>query len=166
VLDQYERAWWLTHECVGVRMDEGNRLLRIDPDFETGLIHIPGTKTAKSECYLAMSSELQAELKAYLATRTDDSPSCSLAGPLRRRARKFTADGGRSKKISASPHSRRTSKKNPGASPMNVWKEWKRQGYPGGVKLTTTELRDYFATQVSAQLSDPNTVKELMRHTS
>src|SRR5689334_41050 len=128
-------------------MDEGNRLLRIDPDFETGLIHIPGTKTAKSECYLAMSSELQAELKAYLATRTDDSPSCSLAGPLRRRARKFTADGGRSKKISASPHSRRTSKKNPGASPMNVWKEWKRQGYPGGVKLTTKELSRFQTVQ-------------------
>jgi integrase-like protein len=49
---------------------------------------------------------------------------------------------------------------------MKVWKEWKRQGYPGGVKLTTKELRDYFATQVSAQVSDPNTVTELMRHTS
>jgi len=34
------------------------------------------------------------------------------------------------------------------------------------VKLTTKELRDYFATQVSAQVTDPNTVKELMRHTS
>ncbi|MGN6731450.1 MAG: site-specific integrase [Candidatus Binatia bacterium] len=55
--------------------------------------------------------------------------------------------------------------KNPG-TPMKVWKELKRQGYPGGVKLTTKELRDYFATQVSAQVSDPNTVKELMRHTS
>jgi hypothetical protein len=48
--------------------------------------------------------------------------------------------------------------KNPGTSPM--WKELKMQGYPGGVKLTTKERRDYFATQVSAQVSDPNTVKE------
>jgi len=49
---------------------------------------------------------------------------------------------------------------------MKAWKELKQQGYPGGVKLTTKELRDYFATQVSAQVRDPNTVKNLMRHTS
>ena len=42
----------------------------------------------------------------------------------------------------------------------------KETNYPGGVKLTTKELRDYFATQVSAQVNDPNTVKALMRHTS
>lgn len=41
-----------------------------------------------------------------------------------------------------------------------------RLGYPGGVKLTTKELRDYFATQVSAQVTDPNTVMKLLRHTS
>jgi hypothetical protein len=49
---------------------------------------------------------------------------------------------------------------------MKVLKELKQQGYPGAVKLTTKELRDYFATQVSAQVSDPNTVRDLMRHTS
>jgi hypothetical protein len=36
----------------------------------------------------------------------------------------------------------------------------------GGVKLSAKELRDFFATQVSAQVSDPTTVKNLMRHTS
>ena len=56
--------------------------------------------------------------------------------------------------------------KNPGTPQMKAWKELKQQGYPGGVKLTTKELRDYFATQVSAQVTDPNTVKQLMRHTS
>jgi len=56
--------------------------------------------------------------------------------------------------------------KNPTATTMQAWKELKQQGYPGGAKLTTKELRDYFATQVSAQVSDPNTVKNLMRHTS
>jgi integrase len=74
VLDQYERAWWRTHECLGLRMDEGNRLLRTDPDFETGMIHIPGTKTEEAECYMPMSPALQDELKSYLAGRTDDSP--------------------------------------------------------------------------------------------
>jgi hypothetical protein len=42
----------------------------------------------------------------------------------------------------------------------------KETNYPGGVKLTTKELRDYFATQVSVQVNAPNTVKALMRHTS
>ena len=49
---------------------------------------------------------------------------------------------------------------------MKTWKDLKRHGYPGRIKLTTKTLRDYFATQVSAQVTDPNTVKELMRHTS
>lgn len=49
---------------------------------------------------------------------------------------------------------------------MKAWKELKAKKYPGGVKLTTKELRDYFATQVSAQVTDPNTVKNLMRQTS
>lgn len=31
VLDQYERAWWMTEECLGLRLDESNRLLRSDP---------------------------------------------------------------------------------------------------------------------------------------
>jgi hypothetical protein len=47
---------------------------------------------------------------------------------------------------------------------MTAWKELKKQNYPGGVKLTTKELRDYFATQVSAQVNDPNTGR--LRHTS
>jgi hypothetical protein len=62
VLDQHERAWWLTHECLGLRMDECNRLLRTDPNFETGMIHVPGTKTEEAECYMPMSPALQAEL--------------------------------------------------------------------------------------------------------
>jgi hypothetical protein len=53
--------------------------------------------------------------------------------------------------------------KNPSTPVMKAWKELKNQKYPGGVKLTTKELRDYFTTQVSAQVSDPNTVKSLMR---
>src|SRR5690242_18676974 len=99
-------------------MDEGNRLLRIDPDFETGLIHIPGTKTEKSECYLAMSSALQAELKAYLATRTDDSPYLFPGRRLFEKIRRVTAF-------------KAYMKKNPGTSAMKVWKKLKMQGYPG-----------------------------------
>ena len=57
-------------------------------------------------------------------------------------------------------------KKNPNAVPMQAWKELNKENYPGGVKLTTKDRRDYFATQVSAQVTDPNTVKNLMRHSS
>jgi len=56
--------------------------------------------------------------------------------------------------------------KKPNTPPIKAWKELKKENYPGGVKLTTKELRDYFATQVSSQVTDPNTVKKLMRHTS
>ena len=56
--------------------------------------------------------------------------------------------------------------KNPSSTTMQAWKELKTAWLSGGVKLTTKELRDYFATQVSAQVTDPNTVMKLLRHTS
>lgn len=166
MLDQYERAWWRTHECLGLRMDEGNRLLRTDPDFDTGLIHIPGTKTEQSECYLPMSPALQAELKACLAARTDDSPYLFPGRSAQTKGKKIYSRRRLFEKIRRATAFKAYMEKNPGTPAMQAWKELKRSGYPAGVKLTTKGLRDHFATQVSAQVSDPNTVKQLMRHTS
>ena len=166
VLDQYERAWWRVHECLGLRMDEGNRLLRTDPNFETRMIHIPGTKTEGAECYMPMSPALQAELKRYLASRTDDSPYLFPGRSAQTKGKKIYSRRRLFEKIRRVTAFKAYMEKNPTATTMQAWKELKRQGYPGGVKLTTKELRDFFATQVSAQVSDPNTVKNLMRHTS
>jgi hypothetical protein len=44
------------YATLGIRMDETNRLLRIDPNFETEMIHIPGTRTDEANCYLPMSA--------------------------------------------------------------------------------------------------------------
>ena len=166
VLDQYERAWWLTHECLGLRMDECNRLLRTDPDFETGMIHVPGTKTEESEVYMPMSSALQAELKAYLETRTDDSAYLFPGRSAQTKGKKIYSRRRLFEKIHRVTAFKAYMEKNPTASAMAAWKELKANGYPGGVKLTTKELRDYFATDVSAQVKEPTTVKNLMRHTS
>jgi integrase len=166
VLDQYERAWWLVHECLGLRMDEGNRLLRTDPDFETEMIHVPGTKTDEAECYLPMSPVLQAELKAYLATRTDDSPYLFPGRSTQTKGKKIYSRRRLFEKIRRVTAFKAYMEQNPTTTPMKAWKELKAKGYPGGVKLTTKELRDYFATQVSAQVSDPKIVMNLMRHTS
>jgi integrase len=166
VLDQYERAWWLVHECLGLRMDEGNRLLRTDPDFETETIHIPGTKTDEAECYLPMSPVLQAELKTYLSTRTDDSPYLFPGRSAQTKGKKIYSRRRLFEKIRRATAFKAYMEKNPTATPMSVWKELKPKGYPGGVKLSTKELRDYFATQVSAQVRDPKIVMNLMRHTS
>src|SRR5215813_1008214 len=166
VLDSYERAWWRTHECLGLRMDEGNRLQITDVDFENGLIHIPGTKTEESECYLPMSPALQKELKSYLATRTDDSPFLFPGRSAQTKGKKIYSRRRLFEKIKRVTAFRAYMEKNPNTAPMTAWKDLKKQNYPGGVKLTTKELRDYFATQVSAQVNDPNTVKVLMRHTS
>jgi integrase len=166
VLDQYERAWWLTHACLGLRMDECNRLLRTDPDFETQMIHIPGTKTEESECYMPMSPALQAELKTYLATRTDDSPYLFPGRSHQTKGKKIYSRRRLFEKIRRVTAFNAYMEIHPNTPAIKAWKELKHQGYPGGVKLTTKELRDYFATQVSAQVDDPNTVKNLMRHTS
>jgi integrase len=166
VLDQYERAWWRTHECLGLRMDEGNRLLRTDPDFETGMIHIPGTKTEEAECYMPMSPALQDELKSYLAGRTDDSPYLFPGRLAQTKGKKIYSRRRLFEKIKRVTAFKAYMEANPGTPAMKAWKELKRDHYPGGVKLTTKELRDYFATQVSAQVKDPKTVMNLMRHTS
>ncbi len=166
VLGVYERAWWRTHECLGVRMDEGNRLQIADIDFENGLIHIPGTKTEESNCYLPMSPALQEELKSYLQTRTDDSPYLFPGRSPQTKGKRIYSRRRLFEKIKRQTAFRAYMEKNPNTSPMTAWKELKKQNYPGGVKLTTKELRDYFATQVLAQVNDPNTVKALMRHTS
>jgi integrase len=166
ILDEYERAWWRTMECLGLRMDEGNRLLRTDPDFDTGMMHIPGTKTENSECYLPMSPALQSELKSYLESRTDESPFLFPGRSAQTKGKKIYSRRRLFEKIRRVTAFKVYMEKNPTSTPMKAWKELKRNDYPGGVKLTTKELRDYFATQVSAQVSDPTTVKNLMRHTS
>ena len=166
VLDQYERAWWRVHECLGLRMDEGNRLLRTDPDFESGMIHVPGTKTEDAECYLPMSPALQTELKSYLASRTDDSPYLFPGRSAQTKGKKIYSHRRLFEKILRVTAYNAYMAEHPGTKPMAAWKALKAEKYPGGVKLTTKELRDYFATQVSAQVKDPKVVMNLMRHTS
>lgn len=137
-------------------MDECNQLQRDDADFDTGLIHVPGTKTAESECYMPMSEALQRELKTYLDSRTDDSPYIFPGRSAQ------TEDS-----LKESRHGLQCLHgKNPGTPAMKAWKQLKREDYPGGVKLRTKELRDYFCNQASAQISDPNMLKSLMRHTN
>jgi integrase len=166
VLNQYERAWWLTMECLGLRMDECNRLLRSHPDFDTQMIHIPGTKTEGAECYMPMSLPLQAELKAYLATRTDDSPYLFPGRAFQTKGKKIYSRTWIFEKIRRYTALNAYMEKHPDADKVAAVKQLKVQGYPGGVKLKPKELRDYFATQVSAQTSDSKVVMDLMRHTS
>ena len=147
-------------------MDEGNRLQKTDVDFDSGLIRIPGTKTAESDCYLPMSPQLQRELKNYIASRTDDSVYLFPGRSAQTKGKKIYSRRRLFDKIRRVTAFNAYLEKNPGSTTMQAWKELKRQGYPGGVRLTTKELRDYFATQVSAQVTDPNTVMKLLRHTS
>jgi len=128
------------------------------------MIHIPGTKTEGSECYLPMSPALQNELKSYLASRTDDSPFLFPGRSAQTKGKKIYSRRRFFEKIKRVTAFRAYMEKNPTVTAMNAWKELKSQNYPGGVKLTTKELRDYFATQVSAQVTDPNTVKSDAAH--
>src|ERR1041384_4640874 len=125
-----------------------------------------GTKTEGSECYMPMSPALQAELKSYLESRTDDSAYLFPGRSAQTKGKKIYSRRRLFEKIRRVTAFKAYMEKSPTATTMQAWKELKPQGYPGGVKLTTKELRDYFATQVSAQVSDPTIVKNLMRHTS
>ena len=93
---------------LGLRMDEGNRHLRTDPDFETGMIQIPGTKTEESECYMPMSPVLHAELKSYLESRTDDSPYLFPGRSAQTKVKRSTAGAVYSRRLRELPRSRPT----------------------------------------------------------
>ena len=154
------------HECLGLRLDEGNRLQITHVDFEAGLIHVPGTKTEGSECDLPMSPALQEELRSYLTSRTDRSPYVFPGRSAQTKGKQIYSRRRLFQKIKRLTAFKAYIEENPNTPPMKAWQELKKQNYSGGVKLTTKELRDHFATQVAAQVTDPNTVKNLMRHTS
>jgi integrase len=154
----------LLYATLGIRMDEANRLLRTDPNFETEMIHIPGTRTDEANCYLPMSPALQGELKASIGSPTDDLPYLFPGRSAQPRGKKIYSRPRLFEKIQRGRAFKAYIEKNPindvhesleGAKATRL--SW---------RLTTKQLRDYFGTQVSAQVSDPNTVKELIRHTT
>jgi len=49
------------------------------------MIHVRGSKTEASECYMPMSPALQAELKAYLASPVTIRRTCFLEDPRKLR---------------------------------------------------------------------------------
>ena len=130
VLNQYERAW-LTHECLGLRMDECNRLLRTDPNFDTEMIHIPGTKTEESECYMPMAPALQDELKAYLANRSDDSPYLFPGRSAQTKGRKIYSRRRLFEKIQRQTAFQAYMEQNPDTPAMQAWKELKEERLSG-----------------------------------
>ena len=104
--------------------------------------------------------------EAYLATRADDSPYLFPGRSAQTKGQQIYSRRRLFEKIKRVTAFREYSEKHPGTTAMKIWTELKRQGYPGGVKLTTRVLRDYFATQVLAHVTDPNIVRALMRHTN
>ena len=95
-----------------------------------------------------MSSAFQAELKAYLASRTDDSDYLFPGRSAQTKGKKIYSRRRLFEKIKRATAFRAYIEENANTSVMKTWKELKRHDYPGGVKLTTKTLRDYFATQV------------------
>jgi hypothetical protein len=112
-------------------MDEGNRLKITDVDFENGLIHVPGTKTEESNCYLPMSPALQEELKSYLQTRTDDSPNLFPGRSTQTKGKKIDSRRRLFEKIKRLTAFKAYMEKSPNTPPMTAWKELKKQNYPG-----------------------------------
>jgi integrase len=111
------------HECLGLRMDEGNRLQKTDVDFENGLIHVPGTKTEESECYLPMSPALQDELKSYLASRTDDSPFLFPGRSAQTQGKKIYSRRRLFEKIKRVTSFKAYMEKNPNTPSLKAWQE-------------------------------------------
>jgi integrase len=133
-----DRAWFDVTRFTGMRKDEANRLKWTDVRLDIGMIHVPGSKTEQSDAWLPLAPVAVDTLRALY--KVSDA-NCPWAFPGRSSQTK-------GKKI----YARR--------------RMFERIEKKTGIHLTPKDLRDYFATVVSGQTRDANTLMRLMRHTS
>ena len=135
--NESDRGWFDVTRFTGMRKDETNRLQWSDINFESGMIHITGTKTEDSDAWLPLAPALLETLKPLYEKRK---PGVPWVFPGRR---------GRSKDKKV--YERKVMFE-------TIMKKT-------GIKIRPKDLRDYFATVVSGK-TDINTLMRLMRHTN
>ncbi len=138
-----ERVWFLVGIMTGGRMDEVNRAQWPDVDWTAREIHIRGTKTDSADAKLPIPPPLFAELvDLYRHRETSD----------------YIFPGASSQTKNKKIYSRR-----------RLFEKIRKlvfERYDRHIKLTPKDLRDIYATDVSALVRDPETLMHLMRHSS
>ena len=138
-LEGQDRIYFDCLRWTGLRKDEANRLrwTDLELDREPGLMMVPGTKTEDSASVLPLCPALTKVLQALKTV----SEGCQWVFP------------GQSGKTEG--------KKVYGRTRM-----FERIYSKTGIKLVPKDLRDYFASEVSSKVDDPNVIMRLLRHTN
>jgi len=138
VLTGVNKVWFNLARFTGLRRSEANRLQWNNLDLDRGVIRVPGKKTKKSTALAPIAPML---IKELLELKTVSDPNCPwvFPGP----AHHFT-------KGQQIKHRRRM---------------FERIHKLTGIKLSSKDCRDYFATVVIKK-ADISTVSKLLRHTN
>jgi integrase len=193
VLQGAERVYFDFLRFSGLRKDEANRVKWEDVDLERGWLHVRGSKTEESDNYMPIAPALLEEL-CWLAengrrseyvfpgsSRQTNGKKIYSRRRLFEKIERFTSrclDCGAAeigkrrhcqdcKRVESVSRIHRCS----GCKSANV-----EEGtgcvacdsgkIRAGVKLRPKDLRDYFASEVAARVTDPNVIMRLLRHTS
>ena len=190
VLEGRERVYFDFLRFTGLRKDEANRVNWDDVDLEGGWLHVRGSKTEESDNYMPIAPALVEELARL--PRADGGSECLFPGnssqtkgkriySRRRLFEKITrltmscADCGligtaiMHKSCSGcgvNLHRDTCGKCKAKAVKRQRCGSCGSENLRGGVKLRPKDMRDYFASEVAARVTDPNVIMRLLRHTS
>jgi len=193
VLNGAERVYFDFLRFTGLRKDEANRTRWEDVDLDRAWLHVPGTKTEESDNYMPLAPTLLREL-SWLSQNGRESDyvfpghSKQTCGkkiynrrPLFVKIERLTSSCAEcgSDKIGKRRHCKACKTIEP-VSRIHRCSKCKSDNIhegigcracgsckiKSGVKLRPKDMRDYFASDVAARVSDPNVVMRLLRHTS
>jgi len=136
-LSGQDRYYFDALRYTGMRKDEANRLQWTDLDLEHGIWVVPGTKTEDSLARLPLAPIIQRQLQALKGV----SEGCQWVFPGQSEATHGQKVYGRTRMFE------------------KIYNKT-------GIKLTPKDLRDYFASEVSSKVQDPNVIMRLLRHTN
>jgi integrase len=162
VLTGYDRAYFDFMRYTGLRLDEANRAMWEDIDFEKGWMKVRGTKTEMA----ADSIPLAPALKAILFEHRSNYPNTELIFPNRNDGTKAYSRDRLFQKVQRLTARARYAKLHPELTAKEVAKAVKAQKHQGGVKLCPKDMRDVFGTLVMDHTSNADIARRLMRHTS
>ena len=190
VLKGRERVYFDFIRFTGLRKDEANRARWEDVDLDRGWLHVRGSKTEESDNYMPIAPALLDEL-AWPGKNDGGSEYVFPGNSSQTKGKKIYSRRRLFEKIerltmtcadcglmgSATMHKSCSScgvtlhRDTCGKCRAQAVKKVRcgscgSESLRGGVKLRPKDMRDYFASEVAARVTDPNVVMRLLRHTS
>jgi len=190
VLEGYDRVYFDFMRYTGLRMDEANRVTWDDVDLVNGWLHVPGTKTEASDDYIPLAPILIDELVEHRrhnqnhqhvffgrSAQTKGKKIYSRRRLFEKITRLTTACGDCG--LVGSTVTRKVCSQCDAELHRNTCGRCKgkavRKSFCGhcgsdnvrnGIRFRPKDMRDIFATVVTEHVTNPDTIRRLLRHTN